>query len=110
MIFGIPGNPVSAFVIFTLFVKPALLKMQGSQEPGPCYLAATTSEDYSVKAKGKTFVPCLCQYQGQANITKFVEYHGSADIKGLSLANGLAVFESGTYKINKGSTVKVLPI
>ncbi len=110
LIFALPGNPVSAFVIFTLFVKPALLKMQGSKEPRPNYLAATASQDYHVKAKGKTFVPCQCQYEAQANIAKFVEYHGSADIKGLSLANGLAVFEPGTYEINKGSTIRVLPI
>ncbi len=30
VIFGLPGNPVSAFVTFLLFVRPALLKMQGA--------------------------------------------------------------------------------
>ena len=29
LVFGLPGNPVSAFVTFTLFVRPALLRMQG---------------------------------------------------------------------------------
>ena len=31
-IFGLPGNPVSAFVTFLKFVRPALLKMQGAAE------------------------------------------------------------------------------
>ncbi|MBA2623893.1 MAG: molybdopterin molybdotransferase MoeA [Chthoniobacterales bacterium] len=31
-IFGLPGNPVSAFVTFLLFVRPALLKMRGANE------------------------------------------------------------------------------
>src|SRR5262249_53480743 len=31
-IFGLPGNPVSAFVTFLKFVRPALLKMQGATE------------------------------------------------------------------------------
>ncbi|MBA3726950.1 MAG: molybdopterin molybdotransferase MoeA, partial [Armatimonadetes bacterium] len=31
-IFGLPGNPVSAFVTFLLFVRPALLKMAGAGE------------------------------------------------------------------------------
>ena len=31
-IFGLPGNPVSAFVTFLLFVRPALLKMAGARE------------------------------------------------------------------------------
>lgn len=30
LVFGLPGNPVSAFVTFALFVRPALLRMQGS--------------------------------------------------------------------------------
>ena len=31
-IFGLPGNPVSAFVTFLLFVRPALLKLRGASE------------------------------------------------------------------------------
>ena len=31
-VFGLPGNPVSAFVTFLLFVRPALLKMMGAVE------------------------------------------------------------------------------
>lgn len=33
-VFGLPGNPVSAFVTFHLFVKPALLKLVGASETG----------------------------------------------------------------------------
>lgn len=32
MVFGLPGNPVSAFVTFLLFVRPALLKMAGRRD------------------------------------------------------------------------------
>jgi molybdopterin molybdotransferase len=31
-IFGLPGNPVSSFVTFLLFVRPALLKMMGASD------------------------------------------------------------------------------
>jgi molybdopterin molybdotransferase len=31
-IFGLPGNPVSAFVTFLLFVRPALLQMRGAHK------------------------------------------------------------------------------
>jgi molybdopterin molybdotransferase len=33
--FGLPGNPVSAFVTFVLLVRPALLAMQGCRESAP---------------------------------------------------------------------------
>lgn len=37
LVFGLPGNPVSALVAVELFVRPALLALQGALEPGPDY-------------------------------------------------------------------------
>jgi len=35
LVFGLPGNPVSALVGCELFVRPALLALQGAIDPGP---------------------------------------------------------------------------
>jgi molybdopterin molybdotransferase len=35
LVFGLPGNPVSSLVSFELFVRPALLALQGVAEPRP---------------------------------------------------------------------------
>jgi len=35
LVFGLPGNPVSALVGFELFVRPALLALQGTADPLP---------------------------------------------------------------------------
>jgi molybdopterin molybdotransferase len=37
LVFGLPGNPVSALVGCELFVRPAVLALQGASEPGPTY-------------------------------------------------------------------------
>ena len=37
LVFGLPGNPVSSLVGFELFVRPAILALQGSSEPLPRY-------------------------------------------------------------------------
>jgi molybdopterin molybdotransferase len=37
LVFGLPGNPVSSLVGCALFVRPALLALQGAAEPGPTY-------------------------------------------------------------------------
>ena len=37
LVFGLPGNPVSALVGCELFVRPALLALQGASDPGPTY-------------------------------------------------------------------------
>ena len=43
-IFGLPGNPVSAFVTFHLFVRPALLRWMGAADVSPFTLMAGVSE------------------------------------------------------------------
>ena len=35
LVFGLPGNPVSALVAVELFVRPAVLARQGASEPAP---------------------------------------------------------------------------
>ena len=41
LVFGLPGNPVSSLVGCELFVRPALLALQGAAEPGPRFAAGT---------------------------------------------------------------------
>ncbi|MBA3475237.1 MAG: molybdopterin molybdotransferase MoeA [Actinobacteria bacterium] len=40
LVFGLPGNPVSSLVAVELFVRPALLALQGATRPGPRYESA----------------------------------------------------------------------
>src|SRR5215213_7415864 len=40
LVFGLPGNPVSSLVAVELFVRPALLALQGAADPGPHYARA----------------------------------------------------------------------
>jgi molybdopterin molybdotransferase len=44
LVFGLPGNPVSALVCFELFVRPALLALQGADSPLPRFEPGTLSE------------------------------------------------------------------
>jgi molybdopterin molybdotransferase len=37
LVFGLPGNPVSSLVSCELFVRPAVLALQGAADPGPVY-------------------------------------------------------------------------
>lgn len=43
LVFGVPGNPVSALVCFELFVRPAVLALQGVQHPLPRFEPGTLS-------------------------------------------------------------------
>jgi molybdopterin molybdotransferase len=41
LVFGLPGNPVSSLVCFELFVRPALLALQGHRSPEPPFEPGT---------------------------------------------------------------------
>jgi molybdopterin molybdotransferase len=41
LVFGLPGNPVSSLVGFELFVRPAVLALQGQRDPGPPFEPGT---------------------------------------------------------------------
>ena len=43
--FGLPGNPVSAFVTFELFVRPALHRLLGLRQKPPALLPAINGQD-----------------------------------------------------------------
>ncbi len=45
LVFGLPGNPVSSLVGFELFVRPALLALQGAARPQPAFLPGRAAVD-----------------------------------------------------------------
>lgn len=103
IIFGLPGNPVSTFVIFEIFIKPLLLRLMGHAYQ-PLLLPAVLTEAYHRSSGARTaFVPVLCR-QGRATP---VSYHGSAHLHALSRSNALLRLPAGQLSIPAGSTVDV---
>jgi molybdopterin molybdotransferase len=47
LVFGLPGNPVSTLVGCELFVRPAVLALQGAADPGPRFSAGRLAETVS---------------------------------------------------------------
>jgi molybdopterin molybdotransferase len=103
---GLPGNPVSTFVIFEVFVKPFLYRMMGHEYQVP-YLKGTMKDRFLKKKSGRTsFVPVKYD-EGEVEP---VVYHGSAHFDSLSGANGLLQVPAGVDQLEKGKTVYVRPI
>jgi len=103
VIFGLPGNPVSTFIIFEIFVKPLLLSFMGHAFR-PLLLKATLEKDFRrTQAARSIFLPVNIQ-AGRAAI---IAYHGSAHLHALSQANALLYIPAGQSAIPAGSTVDV---
>jgi molybdopterin molybdotransferase len=105
--FGLPGNPVSTFVLFEILVKPFLYKLMG-HDYKPVNIQIPLDEPLiSKKAKRQRWIPVAITEKGTV---KVVEYHGSAHINSLCGADGLVSMDIGVAEIKKGTIVKVRPI
>jgi molybdopterin molybdotransferase len=106
--FGLPGNPVSVFVSFEMFIRPALLKMMGRTQLFRPEVTASLTGDVT-GPRGKT------QF-ARVNVTRTADGwsaqptgdRGSNLISTVARANGLAVIPAGTEIARSGDRVKVM--
>jgi molybdopterin molybdotransferase len=106
-IFGLPGNPVSAFVTFLLFVRPAILRLMGARDDQlPLRRTnAILTEELKNEGDRPHYV------RGQLAEGKFgpIGRQESHALYGLSRANALLRVPAGeTFR--SGATVPVLPL
>ena len=109
-VFGLPGNPVSCFLIFLLFVEPALGRLQGLASDPPRPVLAKLRGRVGRTKDRDSYVPARWQVERDGGITvEPVEYHGSADAFGLAQANGLVVRPARAGAAGDGDQVLVIP-
>jgi molybdopterin molybdotransferase len=102
--FGLPGNPVSTFVIFELLVRPFLYKLMG-YDYSPVYVRMRLDESIVRKdTERQSWIPVRLMSE---DAVRAVEYHGSAHILALCLAYGLICMDVGVARIEEGSSVRV---
>ncbi|MFH1729956.1 MAG: gephyrin-like molybdotransferase Glp [Pseudomonadota bacterium] len=107
LIFGLPGNPVSAFVTFSLFTKPLLRKMMGYENSDYLITAKLTKEIKRKRDERLLFHPV--RFVGK-NLIEPVEYHGSGHLHSLCNAHGLVEIPIGVKQIKKGTSLDVRQI
>ena len=107
-IFALPGNPVSAYVSFQLFVLPALRRMMGiSPYQRPQTVAQLSHPIRSFPGK-QQMVRALHEYDGRGAHVSPVGGHGSHLLGDLSASNALIVVPEDTESLEAGAMVDVL--
>ncbi len=106
-IFGLPGNPVSSFINFEVFVRPLLMAMMGADYKPVEQKLPMGVEFIRKKADRLEFLPVTIDDDGKVTP---VSYHGSAHIHAIGLADGLMRIPKGIHEIKKGAVTHVRPI
>ncbi len=106
-IFGLPGNPVSSFINFEVFVKPLLYKLMGHDYQAS-ELTLPLGVDYKRK-KAERLEWVLVDINEQGEVIP-VSYHGSAHIHAACLAKAIMRVDVNTYEFSKGEIVHVRPL
>lgn len=101
--FGLPGNPVSAFVQFELLAKPFIQQLQGFNKNENTIKLPLGENISRKKSERKSFIPvCI-----KNNEVFHIEYNGSAHIHSYIAADGMISLEIGCNQLNKGEIVDV---
>jgi molybdenum cofactor synthesis domain-containing protein len=104
-VLGLPGNPASALVGFTLFVRPALRALAGWAEPAPRPLEAIAAGTWPAPERRAHAVRCAVTADGRVAPTGDQGSHRIASLVG---ADVLAMLEPGRT-VTAGEAVRVIP-
>lgn len=107
LVFGLPGNPVSAFVTFELFVRPAVRRWMGFESESLLRVSGRLTAEVRQKPGRKFFKPARTFWESEGFRVEPIETRGSADLVGFSPANSLLVVESDVRTLEAGSQVEV---
>jgi molybdopterin molybdotransferase len=108
LVFGLPGNPVSALVGCELFVKPALRALQGLADPLPRYEPGRLSLGLRRNGERDEFVRARSRVEGDAVVLDPIVGQESHMIVRSSAADALVHVPRGNGELAPGSTVRWL--
>jgi molybdopterin molybdotransferase len=107
--FALPGNPVSTFVTFELFVRPAIARLEGAGFPYPDFLRARLGKPFKQKSGLTAFIPARVQNNEDGEpIVNLVGWQGSGDLVGVAAANCFLVVHPDQTELKAGDWVDVL--
>jgi molybdopterin molybdotransferase len=107
LVFGLPGNPVSALVCFELFVRPAIRGLMGLN-PGPKMVRAKLTEDVTYRSDRPTYHPAILSIEGEGCRVRPVPWQGAPDLRGVTASNAFVLFPPGESHYKAGTEFDVL--
>ncbi len=116
LVFGLPGNPVSTLVTFELFVRPALLSLQGAPEFRPAFGAGVLGSTVQRNPVRDDMIRVQVAWtsmpgKGRGNpVLLPLAEQQSHQIAVTAQAEALARIPAGSGELAAGSEVSYLPL
>jgi molybdopterin molybdotransferase len=107
--FGLPGNPVSSFVTFELFARPAIGALGGGTFERPQFLRARLGHSVQHKSGLTMFMPARVETRDSEPVVQLVGWQGSGDLAGAAKANCFLVIHPEQTAPQAGDWADVLP-
>ncbi len=108
LIFGLPGNPVSALITFECFVRPVIGRMCGMKNPELPRMRGELLADIK-QTRGRTaFLPAWVFWEGNGWKVNPLPWKNSADIIGFAQANATFIFPKDQDFLRRGEMVELM--
>jgi molybdopterin molybdotransferase len=108
LVFGLPGNPVSSLVAFELFVRPAILALQGALSPGPEYHAGVLAREVRANDRRAEFARARLVTSAVGAVLEPVTGQESHMIARAATADALVLVPQGAGLLPAGAAVRYL--
>jgi molybdopterin molybdotransferase len=110
LVFGLPGNPVSSLVCFELFVRPALLALQGYADPRPRFRPGRLASAVRRNAGRDSLLRARSRFVDDAVVLDPLAGQESHMIARAATADTLVLVPRGDGELAAGSTVRYLDL
>ncbi len=105
-VFGLPGNPVAAFICALIFARPALAALSGAGWSEPLAFTVPAAFSKNKKPGRREYLRARLDGHGHAEV---FGSEGSGRISGLSWATGLVEIGDDAQTIAPGDPVRFMP-
>jgi molybdopterin molybdotransferase len=110
LVFGLPGNPVSSLVGFELFVRPALLALQGLAEPRPAFRPGRLATPAKRLAARDALLRARIRVEDDTLLLETLSGQQSHMIAQAATADALVLVPQGEGELPAGSPVSYLSL
>lgn len=111
LVFGLPGNPVSALTTFEILARPALDRMEGVADAARPHLRVRLLAPVTQRGPRRAFLPARVGLSATGEPAAApIRSQGSGDIAAMALANALVVVPEDSGTIPAGESVLAVPL